>query len=210
MFSITERLGTVGPECMIYLSLCVRTCVCACACVCLHATVCACEPNQKNKDWGWSSVNYFFMLPFYQLLILLQGWECMCMCVCICIFRPARTHTHTHTHECVCAHLCVYTSSSAFQQPVSRKKLNSSSSRSFWNRSAMVLATVTDHTTSSVIVNVRRVSSVSVSTHTPTRTRQRSMSQLYGSKENKNHIALSLRAEQSPLNQIRRVCMCER
>lgn len=48
----------------------------------------------------------------------------------------------------------------------SDEKLNSSSSNSFWNVSAAVLAPVTDHTTSSAIVNMRRVNCVSVSTHT--------------------------------------------
>ena len=141
-------------------------CVCVCVCVCFHTAVCACELNQKNKDWGWSSVNYSFMLPFYQLLILLQG--CVCVCVCVCVFVHLNILS-MRAHVSVC--LCVFAQAAQAFNGQSDEKLNSSSSSSFWNLSAIVLATVTDHTTSSVIVNARRVNSVSVfDTRTPTHT----------------------------------------
>lgn len=75
----------------------------------------------------------------------------------------------------------------------------------FWSTFGIVSAPVTDHTnTSSLIVHMRGVNSVFP--HSGGGQRSVSVSQLYGRRENKKHIAQSLLAELSPVKQIRAKC----
>lgn len=92
--------------------------------------------------------------------------------------------------------------------------------------SAIVLATVTDHPTSSVIVHTKKENSVSVSTHTPThphptnthpnihahtKTHTQAVereSTVWEKKKNKKHVAQSLLPEQTPVNHIRVKGVC--
>ncbi len=68
-------------------------------------------------------MNYFFMLPFYRLLILLR----VCVCVCVC----ASVYSSLHIHVSVCVHICVFIQAAQAVNGQSVEKLNSSSSSSF-------------------------------------------------------------------------------
>lgn len=138
---------------------------------------------------------------------------CVCVGVCVCVCVHAPLYIRACAYVWVCQRAFMYLHKQLRLSTASQLKNWTAPSQthfetclqSFWLQSQ----TTPHHQLLWIWDEWTLFRHTRTCTHTHARTRQRSISQLYGSKKNKNHIAQSLRAEQSPLNQIGCVSVCE-